>query len=208
MILDHFPSQAICRAVDIESVAVFLISLSQGSPAGDGLVLCRRIRGRILVLEDGEVVRADSVPDDVVGLRSVKLNQPQIRFFPMNSVPAFGITGDLGMRCLLLPGIPVGAPIVHPEQTIILKDRVVGGSIPLPRLLRPEHHLPRFRTMQLEPDVSPKLVDQVIVEQRFQPRANVNRTCGKARAPKQRDQKEDSKHSRFFSLPALNSTRN
>src|SRR3954464_5407683 len=90
---------------------------------GDGLEAGLRSSLGIVVLERSEAVRSLPVPNDVVGLGAVELEQPQLRFGKMNAVAAVGVAGPLAVRRLLGLPFPVRAAIV---QAILAASLAVG----------------------------------------------------------------------------------
>jgi len=71
------------------------------------------------------------------------------------------------------------AAVVHAENVVsgricVTKYRVVGASIPLPRLVGDQGHLLRLRLLQLEPGVAFDRVDDVIVDEQLALRADIH----------------------------------
>src|SRR4051812_37079808 len=103
----------------------------------------------VRVLERREAMRAVSVPDDVVLLRTIELEQAKLRFRPMDAVLAFGIARDLAVRLPLGGFIPMRAAIVHAIQAAVIEEAIIGRRVPFPGLVADERDFLRHGLLQL-----------------------------------------------------------
>ena len=199
LIPDHFPMDAVGRLVDVESL------LPQWTAPGDPLV--PRFRGRVgvAVLEGDETMGADPVQYDVVLLRSLVLNNPQIGLGPIDPVPALGVTGHLRMGGFLGRYIPVRPPVVHAVEVAVLEDGVIGAGVAFPGLSRHQDHFLRLGPMLLKAGIARDLPDHMPVHEQFPPRADVDDTGDGSRQRESHDgeQGADLVHIGFSSVSLL-----
>ena len=88
-------------------------------------------------------MRAVAVPDDVVLLRAVELEQAELGLGPMNAVLALGIASDFAVRLALRDLIVVRAAIIHAIGAIVVEEAIVCRSVAFPGLVGDEHDLLR-----------------------------------------------------------------
>ena len=96
-------------------------SIRRPLAAPDGFVLCLGPTFRVVIDEGREIVRTESVPNDVVLLRSVKLGKLRFRPPPLHAVAAFSVTDDFTVRQFAIGDLQTA--VIHAIQLAILKDR-------------------------------------------------------------------------------------
>ena len=122
---------------------------------------------RVRVAERHERVRPDAVPHDVVLLRAIPFEQPQLRLRPMHAVRAIGITIDVArVRAVLAAEIgKVAAAVVHAVLVAVLKHGDVVGRVPFPRLVSLQRDFARHRWMQPQLGPARQSFDERVVHE-------------------------------------------
>ena len=169
LVADQRPVQAVGGLEGVQSV------FRSAAASGQRLVACLRRAGGIGVFERREIVASQPVPHDVVGFRAGELAQAQLGLRPMDAVTAFGIADDFGVRGFAGLRVVVRSPVVHPVPIAVLKDRVVGARVAFPRLVRHQHDFLRRGFLQHLPRIAAQLADQVVVDEQFPLRTDVDR---------------------------------
>ncbi len=141
--------------------------------AGQCLVALFGSGGRIGVKERREVVAFDSPVNDVVLLRALEFDDPQIGPGEMNTVGAFRVTGHLAGGRVAGRNDPA---IVEPHQRAILKHGEVGAVWPFPGLVGDEHNLAPGGGLQLQGYGAGRAarINKPIVHEHFYARADGN----------------------------------
>ena len=82
-------------------------------------------------------MRTNALPNDVVLLRTIELDDAEIGPRPMDAVAALGVANHFGMDVLTLPRRvdDVRSAIVHAVEIAILKHGGITAGIALPRLV-------------------------------------------------------------------------
>ena len=156
----------------------------------DRLVLPLGRRLGILVDKRRQVVALGSLDvrqHDVVVLRATEREQPQVRPGPLDAVAAFGIGDHQGMdgvRAAVARHLP--RMVVHPVLVAVLKDRDVSAAAAFPRLVERHRDLAPHRFVHLEFDLVHR-VDQIVVDEQFAARANVDRVGRRRRNHRRRE---------------------
>src|SRR5581483_5774182 len=89
------PADAIGRSIGVQTR--FLLAVQLGVAAGQGFVAGLGRGGRIFVTKRREVVRPLARPDDVVLLRTIELEQPELRLREPQAIAALGVASEFGM---------------------------------------------------------------------------------------------------------------
>ncbi len=97
------------------------VRLPRPLAASDRFVHRFRPTFRVAIDERRKIVRTESVPNDVVLLRSVKLGKLRFRPPPLHAVAAFSVTDDFTVRQFAIGDLQ--AAVIHAIQLAILKDR-------------------------------------------------------------------------------------
>ena len=138
----QLPADAVGRLENIQA------GFPNRAASGDAFVARLGRTVRIAILERHKTMCAKPIENNVVFFRAVKLEQAKFRLHPVNAVAALGVASHLAMCLLFRLGVPMGCPIVHPEQIAIAKDRVIRTGVSLPRRVGDEHNFPRLRLVQ------------------------------------------------------------
>ena len=107
-----------------------------------------------------------ALPNDVVLLRPLKLEQPEFRPRPVDAVLALGIASYLSFAAR---AFAIGqCTVVHPVKIAILKHGYVSRTFRFPRAVECQRHFPRLRPVYGQPSVL-KTLDQMPVHEQFAP---------------------------------------
>ena len=115
--------------------------------------------------------------DDVVLLRSLKLDETQFRLRKMNAIDTLGVAKVSSVWFLDPPltiHVMVGGEI-HAVSIAVLEQRTVGTRIALPRCIGDQSHVASHRLVQLKSQRIAHRLDEVVVDQQLPPRADVDR---------------------------------
>ena len=135
--------------------------------AGQRLVTLVRLAGRVRIEKRREIVRLDSLPDDVVLLGAGHFDDAQLRPAEMNAVAALDDARHLVLREV---AAHARTAVVEPHQVAVLNDAEVGTRDSFPRRVGHEHHLAAFRGVQFQRGIFSG-GDQPVVDEQLPARA-------------------------------------
>ena len=154
--------------------AGFAIRRPLASP--ERFVLCLWPTFRVVINERREIVRTESVPDDVVLGRSVKFDKLQFRPHPLHAVAAFGVTDDFGVRRFAI--LDLQTAVIHAVQVAVLKDREVETTTSFPRFVGHQNDFPRNGFLNDQRGTATQPFDEIVISEQFPPRTDVDRLGG------------------------------